>query len=114
MISLIYFDNGINLLLKETQKGYIVFFQRVKTCKENDWEWYFATGKFRRNDLSNTIFISQSLREIPQLVKKFENIIEEDDFYRTNYERFQTLTKREKEILAYIASGESSNLIPDK
>ena len=98
---------------EDTERVY-GFFQRVKTYGNNDWEWYYTTAKFRKDDLSKTIFIAHSVREMPQLVDRFDKVIEEELFYRKNYERFQTLTKREKEILKHIALGETSKNISDR
>lgn len=92
----------------------IGFFQRVKTHRSDHWEWYFTTAKFRKDDLSQTIFLAHSIRQLPQLVSRFERVIEEEVFYKKHYSRFDTLTKREKEILKAIALGETSKSIAER
>ncbi|NJN27956.1 MAG: hypothetical protein HC819_19280 [Cyclobacteriaceae bacterium] len=98
---------------EDTERVY-GFFQRVRTFKNDDWEWFFTAGKFRKDDLSKTIFIAHSVSDMPQLMNRFDRVLEEETFYRKNYERFQSLTKREKEILQHIASGDNCKTISDK
>ena len=83
-----------------------------KTPKTQQYEWYFANSKIYKHDslLAISIPFSKLERSITQLNKLFDDHL----FIRKQFERFCSLTKREKEILKLIASGHTNYQIAER
>ncbi|MBC3758160.1 hypothetical protein H7U19_07080 [Hyunsoonleella sp. SJ7] len=103
------------LLLKYVQQGDTTksfsFFQRLKAVYGKHYEWYFTNCKLSENGL---ISISHSIKDLKTHGALIEKVLEEHTFFKKNFKRFQSLTKREKEVLKELAIGKTAPQISDE
>lgn len=94
------------------------FFQRVRPDSESNYKWYFTTSRLAPPDeaggFPNIIHIALDINSLGLVGKKICRLCEDSYFMTSNYLKFTRLSKREKEIIALIASGTSSYEISDK
>lgn len=100
------------LLDKNDMQESISFLQQVKHADGQEWHWYISAVRLFMQDASGnpllTITTATSIDEMKHMPAKAERLVEENTFLRTNYMRFSTLGKREKEIMRLVAYGKSS------
>lgn len=94
------------------------FFHRVRTGIAMQPSWYYAVCKFLRTDLENQkpdglLLIANPVSGMGVMAKKVNKLLDENVFVAKNYKKFVMLTKREKEIIAFLAEGKSTNEISD-
>jgi len=93
------------------------FVHRVKAIDEDSYKWYFASTKllYTPNQVvsDKILLIVNEVNSLGHIAKKINSVLEESDWMKKNYKKFCKLTKREKEIIALLASGKSSSEISD-
>lgn len=96
----------------------VSYFQQVRTPDCKEWQLYVSNTKvFARNEAGDTthmITVAGLLDPVHHITAKVNRLLEEISFLRLNNPLFLKLTKREKEILAYMASGMNSGEIAEK
>jgi DNA-binding CsgD family transcriptional regulator len=104
-------------LLEENGDNFVSYFQQVKTSKKRTWDWYMSMSKVFARDEENkpTMVITLAMQIDPEhyFTAKATRILEENNFIKKHHQEFATLTKREKEILALLATGKSASEIAD-
>lgn len=113
-----YLPKFMELLKTGNNEKWFSFFQQVATGGEQAFEWYLSAAKpfvfdERGKPLLSLTFALQ-LDPDHHLAEKAERLMEENLLLRDNYERYASLTKREKELLQYIVSGETATEISDR
>src|SRR5690606_36526689 len=87
-------------------------FQQVRTGEGQAFEWYLSAARLFMRDVDGQPMLSLTfalqLDPNHHLAEKAERLIAENLMLKDNYQRFASLTKREKELLQYIASGETA------
>lgn len=105
------------LLERNNDEEMIALFQQVRRSELFPWTWYCTSLKiFMRNDEGVpilTIAVAIPIDSVHQLSEKIVRLLDENNFLRKNYHKFDQLGKREKEILKYIAMGKSSHQIAE-
>jgi DNA-binding CsgD family transcriptional regulator len=90
----------------------VSYFQQVRTSKEREWDWYMSMTKILLRDENNSpvLAITSAMKIDPDhyFTAKAARLLQENVFLRANFDKFATLTKREKEILKLLAVGKSS------
>jgi len=93
---------------KQRAVGYL---QRFKMLSTEYNPWYTVTkADTRRNELISTYI---PINELYSLNSRMLRILEEEIFFKENYQRFVGLTDREKEIITLLANGLQNNEIGD-
>lgn len=91
------------------------FFQQVRSSPDSPWGWYLSASQIiLRDDKENpllSITIAQEIDALKSLTNKAERLLEENEFIQKNLMNFAHLTKREKEILGYVANGKTNSEI---
>ncbi len=94
------------------------FFQQVATGRDEEFEWFLSASRtFIHDELGRPLLsLTFALRLNPDhhLAEKAERLMKENLMLRENYQRFASLTKREKEVLKYIASGIKTTEISER
>lgn len=102
-------------LLERNTDETVNFFQQVRTSKTAEWDWYLSAIKILLRDKDNqpvlTINIAMHIDPKHHITGKVTRLLEEKNFLRKNFEKFASLTKREKEILKLQAIGKTSTQI---
>jgi len=86
------------------------FFQQVATGKEREFEWHLSASRPFVYDEDGkallTLTFALLLDPNHHLAEKAERLMDENLLLRENYSRFASLTRRERELMPYIVSGE--------
>jgi DNA-directed RNA polymerase specialized sigma subunit len=102
----------VEWLRRNDKNEFISFFQQVKTAKSKDWNWYLTSMKiFMQDEQGNPILsiaIANAIDPDHYITDKVQRMLEEKNFRKRNSEVFESLTKREKEILQYVARGKNT------
>jgi DNA-directed RNA polymerase specialized sigma subunit len=102
----------VEWLRRNDKNEFISFFQQVKTAKNKDWNWYLTSMKiFMQDEQGNPILsiaIANAIDPDHYITDKVQRMLEEKNFRKRNSEVFESLTKREKEILQYVARGKNT------
>jgi DNA-binding CsgD family transcriptional regulator len=100
------------LLEKNNNDELIALFQQVMSVNK-EWVWYCTSVKiFMRDDEGKpilTIAVAIPIDPRHHITTKVARLLEENNFLRNNYEKFSSLTKRERQVLKCIALGRTSN-----
>jgi DNA-binding CsgD family transcriptional regulator len=93
-------------------------FQQVRSSTEHEWEWYLSSTRILALDESGLPFLTITLA-VPidpenHITQKVERLLEENIFMRNNYERYASLSKREKDVLKQFALMKSNKEIADE
>jgi LuxR family transcriptional regulator len=88
------------------------FFQRVRPDQDASYKWYFTTTQFYpgigADKCKQLMHIAIEVNDCTYAARKANYICEQDQFVRKNFARFNSLSKREKEIIKLIVDGNSS------
>ena len=93
------------------------FFQRVRRSAAHDYRWYYTCSKLVApapgQKTHRIINIANEVNSLGKIVKRSGLVVEEKDFNKKNYPSFAALTVREKEILRYLALGNTPKEIAE-
>lgn len=93
-------------------KQWYSFFQQVATGQDNAFEWYLSASRSFIQDETGKPLLSLTfalqLNPNHHLAEKADRLMMENQLLKDNHQRYATLTKRERELLKYIASGEKT------
>lgn len=106
------------LLCENDKDETFSFFQQVKFKNVDNWIWHIGTTRIffqdEKGNPSHIVTLAVPLDNLKHLPHKAERLLAEKDFFHTNLERFLTLGKRETQILALVAQGESTPKIAEQ
>lgn len=110
-----YVPNILGMLERNNNDEFISHLQQVRFRVNGDWHWHMASCKIFMRDEQNqprlTITIAMPVNDIEQMAAKAERLLKENIFLRANYQQFNQLTKREREIMRLTALGKSATEI---
>ncbi|GAB2776787.1 LuxR C-terminal-related transcriptional regulator [Salinimicrobium soli] len=94
------------------------FFQQVRIKDRDEWVWHTSSIKIFHQDSdgnpTHLITIAIPVDKMKHIPNKAERMLAENTFYHRNYDKFNSLGKRAKEVLALVASGKSSQEIAEE
>ena len=113
-----YVPKILGLLERNNDDEIISFFQQVKHAENNEWRWYLSCTKILMHN-SQGIPLLTITNAIPvdaqhHIAAKAQRLLNENTFLRNNSPVFQSLSKREKEVLSLMAKGLTSVQIATK
>lgn len=112
-----YVPKILHLIKSKTQEQ-VSYFQQVRVPEKTEWQLFVSnTNVFAHNeagDATHLLTIANMLDPTHHITNKVNRLMDEINFLRQNNPLFLSLTKREKEILTYIAMGMSSTEIGAK
>ncbi|WP_160366791.1 response regulator transcription factor [Sphingobacteruim zhuxiongii] len=94
------------------------FFQQVRLRDSPEYKWFFTVCKLVQTSESSKssnqlMIISTQVEGEGHMIDKVNKVLDDYDFVKQNYRKYASLTKREKEIITFIANGCSSKEIAD-
>ncbi|MGY3214330.1 response regulator transcription factor [Mucilaginibacter sp. HD30] len=100
-------------LLEQNNDGEIcTFFQQVRFRVNEDWKWHMASARIFAHDAEGkpllTITLAFPIDSMHHMSSKAARLLEENNFLRKNLHLFAELTKRERDVLKWIALGKSA------
>jgi DNA-binding CsgD family transcriptional regulator len=100
------------LLQQNNNEDSIALFQQVRSPENQEWAWYCTSIKiFMWDDQGRpllTIAVAIPIDPRHHITSKIARLRDENDFLRKNHAKFSSLTKREREIVKYLALGNTS------
>lgn len=88
------------------------FFQRVRPDERSEYEWFLTTSRLMQAkdcvEQPRLIHVAVPMGVVGDVGRRIRNMVGEDEFFVKNYQRFNSLSLREKEIISYIVEGKSS------
>lgn len=96
---------------KDDRTSEVSFFQRLKHAKDIDYKWYFTSCKISNNSL---LCMSHAIDNLKTNQRQLQLLLEENAFLKKNFQKFNKLTKREKEVLKKLALGYTALMISDE
>ncbi|HUC80262.1 MAG TPA: helix-turn-helix transcriptional regulator [Flavisolibacter sp.] len=113
-----YVPKVTGLLKRNNTDEVISYFQQVRFAADKEWIWHLSSTRIFMRDLDGMpllfITISMPIDSKSHVTAKVERLKEENDFIRKNNHLFSSLTKREREILKYLAQGLTPKEIGEK
>lgn len=107
-----------NLIESRDENETFTFFQQVKFKEQNDWVWHVASARiFYKNKEGNpthTVTVAIPIDQLKHIPHKAQRLLEENEFYRINHQKFLALGSRAKEVLRLVAIGKSSSDIANE
>lgn len=102
----------LNFYQNGDESDVLTFFQQVRRTPKHDFNWFFTTTKVyrRRNAL---ISITSPVDQLHKIGYKMNRMLGEYHFMKTNFKKYDSLTRMEKKILAHVARGETNPQIAD-
>lgn len=113
-----YVPKILGLLERNNDDEIVTYFQQVRPSPDHEWTWYSSSTKVFMRDADNkallTITIALPIDARHFWNTKVERILQENEFLRCKKQVFDSLTRREREILKLLAQGLSSGDIARK
>lgn len=100
----VFMPRLISFFQKGDNNAVCTGFQAIKPPHQKDYQLLLTTSKIYKKE-DNYLSMSIPVDILDASVNKLEKIIEQDLFLRKNFDRFASLTKKEKEILKLVAEG---------
>jgi DNA-binding CsgD family transcriptional regulator len=99
-------------LLERNTDDMVTFFQQVRTTQHHDWVWYLSAIKILLRDEDEkpmlTITIAMAIDPQHHVTAKVSRLLDENNFLRKHFQQFARLSKRECDVLKWLALGKSS------
>lgn len=107
-----YVPKLLGLVERNNNDELVSFFQQVRRSPQHEWSWFLSAARVFYRDANGepllTLTIALPVDAQHHIAAKAERLLQENNFLRKNHHVFNTLTKREKEILRLMALGHSS------
>ena len=103
---------GFQLMYESTTPAVHTFYQQARTTERKGWSWYLTSIHRLLADTDGRplllIALAIPLHPDNHFAAKVQRLIDENEFLRQHTSRFARLTPREREVLRYMALGNSS------
>lgn len=107
-----------SLLENNREDEMVSYFQQVRPSPDHDWQWYLSSTRiFLRSCKGKPVLIitmAVPVDTIHPIGSKVDRLLEENSFLNGKQAIFDSLTRREKEILKLMALGVNSTEIAEK
>ena len=104
-----YVPKIMGMLQRNTTDEMVTYFQQVRPSENEPFRWHSSASKILLRDKEGKpllgITIAIPIDQEHYFTPKIERLIEENRFLRENQPRFSSLSKREKEVLRFLALG---------
>lgn len=102
-------------LLAAGDREFISYFQQVRTSRTTEWHWYLSvSGVLLRNDEGvPVLMVTVAMQVDPDhyFTAKASRLLDENAFLKRNFEKFATLSAREKDVLRLMVLGKTAGEI---
>lgn len=111
------FKNSFQSLIKYCQlndyNSTFSFLEKLRFNPKNDFELYLTDIKLIK-ETQNLICVTNPVSKLSYTTERLNSISETNKFFNDNFEKFISLTKREKEILTLLATGYQNKEIGER
>ncbi|HWV74678.1 MAG TPA: LuxR C-terminal-related transcriptional regulator [Pseudosphingobacterium sp.] len=89
------------------------FYQRVRTGKNGDYEWYFTSSRIADEEGQRLIHVALPAAHLETALFRSQCLAPPNEYACKNYALYSALTKRERELITLIAEGRTSSYIAE-
>ena len=100
-----------NFVALDDYSSTLSFFQRLKGVNEKHYEWYFTSCKLTEYGI---LSISHPVKSLGSHKVQIERVLDENIYFKKNFKKFMSLTKREKQLLKELAIGKTAPQISNE
>lgn len=104
-------------LQNEGEDAVYSYFHRSAISVHADAEWNLSSARLHKSAgglTKEVVVFTYNLQLLGDIRKRLYRVLENDDFFKTHFNKVCSLTKREKEIFELIVSGMTSSEIASK
>jgi DNA-binding CsgD family transcriptional regulator len=113
-----YVPQVLEVMARNNPSETFTFFQQVRFAGVDEWQWHLSALRiFVQDDEGKPLAVlalSQHLTAEHHYTRKIGRLLDELDFLKKHIKTFESLGRREREILKLMAEGRSSQEIADK
>ena len=94
---------------KKTAETYSFFYRSIN--KDGTYEWHITATRLNKDgngQPKEVVMFTHDLHQLGELKNRLYRVLENDGFFKENFNKISSLTKREKEIAALLATGLNS------
>lgn len=110
-----YAPKLIDFLRRNANNEIISLFQQVRPSPQNDYSWYMTGLKVILRDETGIpiliLGVAIPVDPMHELAQKAQRVLNENNFLKKNFHLFETLTKREVELLKLFAKGNTNESV---
>lgn len=110
-----YAPKLLEFLSRQNDNEIISLFQQVRKSPEFPYSWHITGLKIILKDEQGIpillMAIALPIDSMHELAQKAQRVLDENNFLKENYQLFQSLTKREQELLKLFAKGATNDSI---
>jgi len=88
-------------------------FQQLQRRGKEDYSWVYTTTKIYKK-LNVPISLTIPIAQMGELAKQISGLLEDNLFIKKNFEKFASLSKREREIIQLLVKGTSRKDIAEQ
>lgn len=103
----------IKAIIEKNTDDIVSFFQQVRADRGQPWSWHLSTTKILLRDNEGapllTITMAFPIDPLHHVTTKVAKLLEENNFLRKNYHPYSQLSQREREVLKFMALGQSAS-----
>ena len=107
-----YAPRILALMERNLPEETVSYFQQVRTGEQKEWTWYLSCTRIWLQDEGGKplllLTVAQPIDSRSHINTKVERLRGENSFFAGNHHIFESLTRREKEILRLMALGRNS------
>ena len=99
------------------QDSYSVYSFFYYSIKESKPQWFLSSAKLNKCEMGlpmEVVLFSYEIESMKDHKKIFYRVLENETFFKENFSKFSTITKREKSILQLLTLGLGSKAIAGK
>jgi hypothetical protein len=110
-----YSPKLLEFLQRQDENEIISLFQQVRRSPEHNYSWFMSGMKIILKDSNKNPLLIMTIA-IPvdtmhELAQKAQRVLDENNFLKKNYHLFETLSRREQELLKLFAKGATNESI---
>jgi DNA-binding CsgD family transcriptional regulator len=113
-----YVPKVTGLLKRNNTNEIVTYFQQVRRSPKHPWSWHLSATKiWMRNQENQPLFfitISLPIDAKSHVNRKVERLLRENEYLREHHHLYNILTRREREIVQYLAQGHATKTISQK
>ncbi|GAB3930846.1 response regulator transcription factor [Mucilaginibacter myungsuensis] len=98
---------------RDDKSEVVAFYQKVRPNSTHDWSHFQLSGKLMENHPGHVVLMSVATDQANYTLNRINKALDTEPIDIPLFQRFSTLTKREKQVLGLIAKGHTNVYISE-
>lgn len=112
-----YMPRLAGIIERNNMQEIVSLFQQVRPSEAHDWSWHLTTIRILMQDKEGKPLLTTTMAfpidPLHHVTNKVSRLLDENNFLRRNYQNFNKLGKREREILKLLVTGNTASEIAE-